>query len=100
MTHAGRVGEVGPGRSAQRIPSGLGEGEAGCGVQTEDRAQVGAARALQREAVRLGRGERLLVRQHLSRGKFFEMQAAEEAEALVLLAEIGRASGRGKGERL
>jgi hypothetical protein len=53
--------------------------------QAEDRAQVRAAGTDQLQAVRLGRGERALVRQHDARRERLQLERREEPPALVAL---------------
>src|ERR1044072_3835477 len=92
MADRGRILEVRERRRRDGLLCGRAQRKSGRRIETEDGAQVGSARPLEREAIRLGGGERLFVRQHDTRGEFLESQAREESEPLVLLAAL-RAMG-------
>src|SRR5262249_16988799 len=88
MSDAGGIREVGEGGRLERGAHGFGEREPGRGIEAEDGAQVRAAGALEREAIRLRRRQCLFVRQDPSRCELLEVQAREEAEPLVLLSAL------------
>src|SRR5206468_9318874 len=71
-------------------PDERAHGLAGAGVEAEDRAQVGARGAQDREAVGLRAGQRALVRADDARAELLETEPAEEAVAPAARA-VGQA---------